>query len=91
MRLSNARQIEHDLYPILQVDIEGRTAYLLFEPAKPTGFDEGRVYLGDEFADVVPDLVDGFTADPRLFAIYNRYAIACSNGTFEPGPVEIPV
>jgi hypothetical protein len=91
VQLSNARHIRSDGYPILQVDVEGRTAYLLFEPAKPTGFADKKVYLGNEFADLVPDLVDGFTSDIRLFSLFDHYARACLSGSFRPGPIEIPV
>jgi hypothetical protein len=90
LSLSNARHFIHDGYPILAVDIEGRTANLLFEPQKPSGFKQRLLYLGESFADIVPDLVDGFTSDRRLFALFERYARASSEGTFKPGPVTIP-
>jgi hypothetical protein len=90
LSLSNARYLRHQRYPHLIVEVEGRTTCFLFEPQKPYGLNNGLVYLGESFADVVPDLVDGFTSDRRLFALFERYARACSEGTFKPGPVAIP-
>jgi hypothetical protein len=97
LRLENARHAIHDGYPCLEVEIEGRPCRLIHEAKQPF-VDAGLVHVGGDFADICPPVTirpyggepqtfEGFSADPRLFALWRRFAVA---EDFEPGPVAIP-
>lgn len=100
LKLANARYVVRDGYPLLLVEVDGREATMASE-TKPTLHGAGLVFVGSEFADVLPDVtihppdggtttLRGFSDDRRLFKLFDAFLIACNDGTFRPGPVPIP-
>lgn len=98
--LQNARYEWLDDYPVLRVEVMGRTATLVPE-TKPAIHAAGLVFLGGEFAELVPPItlrppdggptvLRGFAADPRLFRLHDAFGRACGDGSFRAGPVPIP-
>jgi hypothetical protein len=92
--LKDARVAIRDRNPVLELTIAGRPATLCAEP-KPTIFDAGLVFVGEDFDDILPDLtivvegrrvtLRGYSDDPRLFRLFNLYLEAEG-----PGPLAIP-
>lgn len=102
LTITDARYVKLGGYPALRLSVNGRKATLITE-CKPTLRAAGIVFLGDEFADVVPPIdfvvpdsngdvlrLEGFTKDPRVFQLYDEFGRACNDGSFKPGPVAIP-
>jgi hypothetical protein len=92
LKLTAARVEMHDGYPVLILEIAGRTARIDTE-WKPAFRELGLVCLGEGFADLVPrrtyrdpksggvtNLL-GFTNDPRIFDLMARFW----SGTIRPG------
>ena len=103
VQLSNARYWINDGYPMLGVEVDGRTTNLIAE-CKPSVYNAGIVFLGADFADVVPAIdldlpaddgggrihLEGFTRDAQLYRLYTDFLKAAGDGTFKSGPVRIP-
>lgn len=100
--ITAARHERRDGYPLLILSIAGREA-TISSYLKRTFAGVGMVPLGEEFADLVPDIqfqipgepdnileLRGWTADPRVFALWDRFATSCNDGTFAPGPIAVP-
>lgn len=96
LRLENARYWWNQGYPMLAVLIEGREANLISEAKQPF-VDAGLVHVGEDFAALCPPVTirpyggppqtfEGFCSDPRLFALWRRFAEA---EEFAEGPVSI--
>ena len=72
--------------------IDGKEATFISE-CKPTINQAGIVFLGADWADTVPPIefehegqttiLEGFSNDPELFKLYDKFGKACRNGTFD--------
>jgi hypothetical protein len=100
LHIESAEYLLDGIYPLLKLSIDGRPAYLMAEQ-KPTLARAGILFLGGEFEDVVPAIdfqpddgepiiLRGFTRDPVVFALWCQFTDATSDGSFEPGSVEVP-
>jgi len=101
VKLENASYLRHDGYPVLQVDVAGRTVYFPCE-AKPTLHAAGYVYIGDEFTedgtvplatievDGHPETLEGCSNDPRLWKLFDQFLRDSNSDHYQPGPVTIP-
>lgn len=91
-------------YASLRVTINGRRAFIVADQ-KPTLLEAGLVFVGsgdsESWGDILPPIdfklddgsrlrLEGFADDRRLFALYDRFRRSLNDGTFRPGPVDIP-
>jgi len=101
LNIQQAEYVWDDNYPLMRLIINGHEV-LLHDHPKPTWFLIGFVYLGGEFQNLhefthavrIPDggpiTLRGFARDRRVWICYERFLSATADGTFEPGPVDIP-
>ena len=100
LNLSDAAYFREDGYPMLRVNVDGKTAYCMAE-RKTRPYAAGLVYLGGGFEEILPDItahwddgdvcvLSGFSDDRRLFALYERFQHDTDTRNFTPGPVPIP-
>ena len=101
LAIAEAAYVMQGEYRRLILTINGRETDLRCEPRPPMAH-RGVVYLGDGFGNPInPDLVLEVPGEPvrplrrctrnhRVVALFDAFASACDNGTFQPGPVAIP-
>lgn len=90
--ITNEKIVIRDRYPSLKVTLDGQTTLIPIEQ-KPTLINNGIVFLGDVFEGKTSVqfegmTFDGFTDDPNLFALYQRFRRARPENNFNGFVVE---
>lgn len=92
MQITNPRYVQTGGYPILELDLDGRTARITLEQ-KPTLYQAGLIFLGADWEEAVPEIefqgttLRGFTNDPAILTLYDQFGEAVMSGTFRPGSI----
>ncbi len=102
MEIRSARYVVNAGYPELHLDIDGLEAVLATDNKRSIR-ELGYVFLGDEFAGLVPNVVippdpaddraemvlRGYTDNPAVLRVFDRFIADCSSGAFAPGSVSL--
>lgn len=87
MQIENPQYVLDQGYPILEVEIDGRT-YLIDSEQKPTLVRHGIVAVPCSAFTARLGLltIPGATDDPRLFRLALAFGLEVRSGRFKPGP-----
>ena len=76
-KITNEKIVIHDGYPLLEVTLDGKIARIKAEQ-KPTLVKKGIIFIGTSFrgrteVQFEERTLNGFSDDPNLFALYQRF------------------
>ncbi|MBW4654476.1 MAG: hypothetical protein KME20_15775 [Kaiparowitsia implicata GSE-PSE-MK54-09C] len=96
MKIENPRYVSNQVYPTLEMEVDGKTADVFWE-MKPGMVRSGLIRLGSNFgkqdlgARLDGRTLTGFTSDRTVFRLAIAFGLEVYHGRFKEGPaVECP-